>query len=108
MEIIRGDGTLLTDIDLAPPNVYQEVVQNIAVILDTVQKSSPLLRGLGIPGDLYGRPLPVVENLLVGQIYDQIEENEPRAIIREVTFEADSLKGTLIPIVTLEGVKEDG
>lgn len=108
MEIIRGDGTLLTDIDLAPPNVYQEVVQNIAVILDTVQKSSPLLRGLGIPGDLYGRPLPVVENLLVGQIYDQIEENEPRAIIREVTFETDSLKGTLIPIVTLEGVKEDG
>ena len=108
MEIIRGDGTLLTDIDLAPPNVYQEVVQNIAVILDTVQKSSPLLRGLGIPGDLYGRPLPVVENLLVGQIYDQIEENEPRAIIGEVTFETDSLKGTLIPIVTLEGVKEDG
>lgn len=108
MEIIRGDGTLLTDIDLAPPNVYQEVVQNIAVILDTVQKSSPLLRGLGIPGDLYGRPLPVVENLLVGQIYDQIEENEPRAIISEVTFETDSLKGTLIPIITLEGVKEDG
>lgn len=108
MELIRGDGALLTNIDLAPPNVYQEVIQNIAVILDTVQKSSPLLRGLGIPGELYGRPLPVVENLLVGQIYDQIEQYEPRAIIREVTFEEDSLKGVLIPIVALEGVREDG
>ena len=61
MEIIRGDGTLLNDIDLAPENAHQEVLQNIAVILDTIQKEAPMLRDLGIPGDIYGRPLPVVE-----------------------------------------------
>ena len=36
------------------------------------QKSAPMLRGMGIPGELYGRPLPVAENALVGYVYDQI------------------------------------
>lgn len=107
MEIIRGDGTLLKNIDLAPANKYQEVLQNIAVILDTIQKSAPMLRGMGIPGGLYGRPLPVVENILVGEIYDQIEEYEPRAILGGVTFEREDMTGRLIPIIELEGVRED-
>lgn len=106
MEIIRGDGTLLKNIDLAPANVHQEVLQNIAVILDLVQKSAPMLRDVGIPGELYGRPLPVVENILVGAIYDQIEEYEPRAILGGVTFEREDLTGRLIPIIELEGVRE--
>ncbi|ANU48518.1 hypothetical protein ADH76_09975 [Enterocloster clostridioformis] len=106
MEIIRGDGTLLNNIDLAPANVYQEVLQNIAVILDLVQKTAPMLRDVGIPGELYGRPLPVVENILVGAIYDQIEEYEPRAILGGVTFEREDLTGRLIPIIELEGVRE--
>ena len=36
MDVIRGDGSLLTEIDLAPANDHQAVIQNIAVILDTV------------------------------------------------------------------------
>lgn len=107
MEIIRGDGTLLQNIDLAPANKYQEVLQNIAVILDTIQKSAPMLREMGIPGELYGRPLPVVENILVGEIYDQIEEHEPRAILGGVTFEREDITGRLIPIIELEGVRDD-
>lgn len=106
MEVIRGDGKLLEDIDLAPANTHQEVIQNIAVILDTVQKSCPMFREMGIPGEVYGRPLNVIENLMVGYIYDQIEEYEPRAIISEVNFETESVTGKLIPIITLEGVKE--
>jgi len=107
VEVIRGDGILLENIDLAPANVHQEVVQNIAIILATVQNSCPMLRDIGISGDLYGRPLPVVENLLVGHIYDQIETHEPRAIISEVNFETESKTGKIIPIITLEGVKEN-
>lgn len=107
MEVIKGDGKLLENIDLAPANVHQEVVQNIAIILATVQNSCPMLRDIGISGDLYGRPLPVVENLLVGHIYDQIETHEPRAIISEVNFETESKTGKIIPIITLEGVKEN-
>lgn len=107
MDVIRGDGTLLENIDLAPKNTHQEVIQNIAVILDLIQKSCPMFRDGGLPGDLLGRPMPVVENILIGNIYDQIEELEPRAIIAAVTFEQNELTGTMIPIIELEGVKED-
>lgn len=105
MELIKGDGKLLENIDFAPENEYQEVIQNIAIILASIQKTAPMVRGLGIPGDLYGRPLPVVENILVGYIYDQIETYEPRAVIGKILFERDDLRGILIPCVELEGVQ---
>ena len=89
MEVIKGDGKLLENIDLAPANVHQEVLQNVAIILDTVQQSCPMLRELGIPGAFYGRPINVMENLAVGTVYDQIEKYEPRAVISEVRFETD-------------------
>ncbi len=107
MDVIRGDGKLLENIDLAPANTHQEVIQNIAVILDTVQKSCPMFRDCGLPGDLYGRPLNVVENIMVGYIYDQIEEFEPRAILGGIRFEEDALTGQMIPIIELEGVTEE-
>ena len=106
MDVIRGDGTLLQEIDLAPQNVHQEVIQNIAVILDLIQKSCPMFRDGGLPGELMGRPLPVVENILIGSIYDQIEAHEPRAILAAVTFEQNALTGAMIPIVELEGVAD--
>lgn len=106
MDMIRGDGTLLEDINLAPKNAHQEVIQNIAVILDLIQKSCPMFRDGGLPGELIGRHLPVVENILVGSIYDQIEELEPRAILAGVTFEQDALTGKMIPIIELKGVKD--
>ena len=111
MDIIRGDGTLLKNIDLSPKNEYQEVLQNVAIIIDTVMKSAPMLRGLGLPGELLKRPINVVENMLVAYIYDQIDEYEPRAIIGGVTFEMPDysypLQGILIPVVEIEGVNED-
>lgn len=106
MDVIRGDGNFLQEIDLAPENEYQEVLQNVAVILDLIQKSCPMFRDGGLSGEVMGRPLPVIENILVGNIYDQIEEFEPRAIIAEVTFEQDPLTGKTIPIVGLEGVRK--
>lgn len=103
---IRGNGELLSAIDLAPDNIYQEVMQNIALILAAIQKSIPMLRGMGIPGELYGRPVNIAENLLVGEIRDQIETYEPRAIVGEITFERDEGKGTLVPVVELMGVQD--
>ena len=107
MDIIRGDGTLLKNIDLAPKNVYQEVLQNVAVIIDTWEKTCPLLRELGLPAQLIGRPLPVVKNIMVGQLYDQIEEYEPRAILGDITFEENAFTGKLIPIIEIEGVQTE-
>lgn len=108
MDVIRGDGQLLADINLDPPNMHQAVLQNIAIILDSIQGSAPMLRGLGISSEYYGRPLNVIENEMVANVYDQIEKYEPRAIIASVSIETNHITGQLIPIVELEGVKEDG
>ncbi len=105
MQII-GDEKILDNINLAPNNAYEEVVQNIAIILTMVQKSAPMLRKMGISSELYGRPLPVVENILIGFIYDQLEEYEPRAILGALTFERNDLTGKLIPIIELEGLRD--
>ena len=94
MDIIRGDGTLLKNIDLAPKNVYQEVLQNIAVIIDTWENTCPLLRELGLPAQLI-------------EIYDQIEQFEPRAILGGITFEENAFTGKLIPIIEIEGVQTE-
>lgn len=107
MDIIRGDGTLLQNIDLAPPNVYQEVLQNVAVIIDTWENTCPLLRELGLPARLIGRPLTVVKNIMVGQLYDQIEQHEPRAILGSISFEENAFTGKLIPIIEIEGVQAE-
>ena len=108
MDIVRGDGKLLEKIDLASANVHQEVLQNVEIIIDTWENSCPMLRALGIPAQLIGRPLPVVKNIMVGQLYDQIEQYEPRAILGGITFEENAFTGKLIPIIEIQGVQEDG
>ena len=105
MDIVRGDGKLLEKIDLAPANVHQEVLQNVAIIIDTWENTCPMLRALGIPAQLIGRPLPVVKNIMVGQLYDQIEQYEPRAFLGEITFEENAFTGKLIPIIEKQGVQ---
>lgn len=107
MDVIRGDGSLLKEIDLAPENEHQAVIQNVAVILDTVQESCPMFRDFGLPNSLYGRPQPVVENIMTGYLYDQIEQFEPRAIVSDIRFENNAMTGCTIPIIYLKGVKED-
>ena len=102
MDIIRGDGKLLESIDLSPANIHQEVLQNVAIIIDTWENTCPMLRALGIPAQLIGRPLPVVKNIMIGQLYDQIEQNEPRAILGGITFEENAFTGKLRPRIEIK------
>lgn len=105
MDIVRGGGKLLENIDLAPADVHQEVLQNVAVIIDTWENTCPMLRALGLPAQLMGRPLPVVKNIMTGQLYDQIEQYEPRAVLGDITFEENAFTGKLIPIIEIQGVQ---
>jgi len=106
MDIIRGDGNLYGGVNITPLNIYQEVLQNVAVIVGTWGNTCPMMRDFGIPAKLIGRPLPVVENIMVGLLYEQIEQYEPRAVLGNITFEENAF-GKLIPIIEIQGVKED-
>lgn len=105
MDVIKGDGSLLTEIDFAPENEHQAVLQNVAIILATVQESCPMFRDFGLPSSMYGRPQPVIETIMIGKLYEQIEQFEPRAIISEIQFEVDAITGRTVPVIYLEGVK---
>jgi phage baseplate assembly protein W len=44
-------------------------------------------------------PQPAAESILVGEIYDAIEESEPRLEILNISFERDEFKGKTKPLL---------
>lgn len=88
-----------TNINLAPKNLTEEVLQNIASILSTPAFSVPLDREFGMPQRFIDKPIQVAQSILISEVLDAIEKNEPRAEVLNVTFEAGATAGTLIPIV---------
>lgn len=77
----------------------REVLQNVAFILSTVVYSCPMDRSFGWAPELDAPILEVTKARNTARIIQAIRENEPRAIVEQVRFEGDALKGHLRPIV---------
>lgn len=86
-------------ISLAPESTEEEVLQNVAMIILTVQFSVPLDRGFGLAGRFIDKPIQTAQAILVSEVLDAVEKYEPRADIVSVTFEQGETPGNLIPIV---------
>lgn len=86
-------------INLAPESTEEEVLQNVAMIISTVQFSVPLDRGFGLAGRFIDKPIQAAQAILVSEVLDAVEKYEPRADIVSVTFEQGETPGNLIPIV---------
>lgn len=86
-------------INLAPESTEEEVLQNVAMIISTVQFSVPLDRGFGLAGRFIDKPIQTAQAILVSEVLDAVEKYEPRADIVSVTFEHGETPGILIPIV---------
>ena len=90
-------------VSLNEQNIVRSVIQNIAIILSTRQRSAPLYRDFGLPMDFIDRPIPVARPLLVAEITEAIARYEPRAALIGVTFELDeAIPGRLMPTVEVE------
>lgn len=100
-----GSGTITANqglvIDFAPATTGEEILQNIATLLATPKYSIPLDRGFGLEQAFLDKPHSVAKTMIVTDILDAIEENEPRATVVEVTFVTDDTM-TLIPTVEVE------
>jgi len=81
----------------------EEVLQNVAIILATVEGSVPLDRQFGTLWQMVDDPRPIARQRAKADIVDAIEEHEPRAIVEGVTFSRgdSSTGGELVPTVTL-------
>lgn len=95
------------DINWAPENEVEEILQNIRTILSTVKGSVPLDRDFGIDGSYVDLPMPAAKAKLASEIMNAVKKYEPRATITSVDFTGDE-NGTLQPRieVRLNGIKE--
>lgn len=84
-------------INLAPATLVEEVLQNLAMIIQTAVNSVPLYRSFGTSGAFLDKPTPAAETLIVSEIYEAVEKYEPRAEIRNIYFETDGATGKLSP-----------
>ena len=90
-------------ITLNEQDTIASVIQNVALILLTRQQSVPLYRGFGLSMNFIDKPEPTAKPLIVSEIHEAIAEYEPRAVVRNITFEADADNpGRLLPTVEVE------
>lgn len=89
-------------ISFNPENVVEEILQNVWVILNTLEYDCPLARGLGLNASFIDRPIEAAQALCIADIYDKIELYEPRAAVQEVTFNSNHKTGKVYAIVEVE------
>jgi uncharacterized protein len=84
-----------TDIDWGATGV-NEIIQNVLNLLNIVKYEVAYDRTLGINTDFQDMPLQESIVLATAQIYEIIEQREPRVIVEEVSFIGLSNEGELI------------
>ena len=90
-------------ITLNETDTAASVLQNIAIILGTLQQSVPMHRGIGLSREIIDKPIDVAKNLTVIEVMEAIRRYEPRATFVGITFNEDeNVPGKLIPIVEVK------
>lgn len=90
-------------IRLGEPDTVRSVLQAIKIILITPKGTVPMYRDFGVNMDFLDLPTPGAEQRARMEIREAIEEWEPRATVKEITFSRDkSQSGKLIPTVEVE------
>lgn len=95
--------TDLKNISLNESDVVTSVLQNVAIILNTWQGEVPLYRNFGLPPDVMHKPMNVAKQMLRASIIECIEEYEPRASVKTISYDVSKDEpDKLIPVVELE------
>lgn len=90
-----------TPLNLHPSNVVEEVIQNVRMIMSTVIYTVPYDRELGIDGNCLDNPIQLNKALAQAALFSAIKSDEPRAEVRNISFEGNGLEGRLKPIVRI-------
>lgn len=102
-------GIKLTDINLFPQTIVQEIVQNIGILLTTVVGSVPLNRDLGLQETFIDDPQPRAMMQLSIFALETIQDYEPRVEVTEIDFVPnpnDALDGRMYPKVMVRILDE--
>ena len=89
-------------INLAPKTLFEEIIQNLTMILSTIKNTTPLERDFGLSARFIDKPTPAAEALLTAEVLDAVEKYEPRAQIVDIFFERDEIAGKITPRLEVE------
>ncbi len=93
------------EINFAPANVIEEVVQNVRTICTTSKYSVPMDRLFGVDAVMLDRPTPRAMAAMQAEIVQAIRKYEPRCKVKRVSFDGD-LDGRLNVKVRIEILEE--
>lgn len=82
------------------PTEEEEILQNVATLLETETGTVPLDRAQGTPQDLIDSPQSIAAALLQSTVIKAIRTYEPRAAVKSVRV-TGTVDGTLEAIATL-------
>lgn len=96
-------GDVTQEINLAPATVAEEVLQNVAILFATPKYTVPLDRNFGLSQTFIDVEAPrIAQAAIIAELYDAVEEYEPRAKIINIEFTGDAMKGRLVPRAEVE------
>lgn len=97
-----------TTIDSLPTEIVfgatgvQEVMQNVKIIIMTRKGTQPMDRDFGISFDFLDSPMPEVQAMIEQEIFMALRKYEPRAVLNQITWNADPMAGKVGPNVSIQ------
>lgn len=81
--------TIPEEINFAPANMVEEVVQNVRTICTTPKYSVPMDRQFGIDASMLDRPTPKAIAEMQAELVQAIRKYEPRCRVKKISFDGD-------------------
>lgn len=93
-------GGVQTPLTLNENDPVASALQNVEIILRTVEGTVPLYRDFGISSEYLHKPTPAAAALLLAEIKEKVELFEPRVTVLGIRFEQS--ENGLIPNLEVE------
>lgn len=77
----------------------EEILQNVAMIINSVVHSCPMDRGFAWDGSILDRPIHIIPTLLSSRLIAAVNRYEPRAQVVSVTYTGNADNGQIRPKV---------
>jgi phage baseplate assembly protein W len=91
----------MKDINFVPASEYEEILQNVRTIINTLKKTVPMDREFGINGEIIDLPIAAAQAKITGEIVAAVSKYEPRAKVVSVSYEGKETDGQLLPTVRI-------
>lgn len=83
------------DIDFAPANELEEIIQNVRAIVTTEKGTVPMYREFGISCDALDKPIASAQTLITSEIVAAVKKYEPRCNVVGAVFGGKEIEGKL-------------